>query len=615
MRAVLQPWREIKNDPRAAAPKYFKIRNKEAQRIALKLNACQRLIMDAHDRQRKAGKPVRLIVLKPRQTGSSTVCEELLFSQTATKRDVESLIIAHDKDSSATLLTISNLFYQEWPEEIQPVRKWDNKNELYFNVPVNAKQLAKSQKRPRGTAALGLNSRLRIETANNTKAGRARTIQNLHCSEFAFWPDPKLAMLSLMQAVPHIPESMIIIESTANGVGNMFYNLYQRAKDGESEFEAVFIPWYIHEEYVYPVAPNFKRTTLEQCFVDKFKLDDKFPEKLVNEKLTWRRWAVEEACDGDEDKFHQEYPADDVEAFVASGLNVFHFENLRDHYMPIVDEVRRDGYIVNDENGEPLYKVVEQRGEIIDNAGELTFEVNHRAELRMYRPPVEGRAYVVTVDPSEGGPLGDRTSMQVLDRETCEQCAVWHGRQDTGRLAHIAVLIAKYYNHAWLMIERNSMGVAVINRAHRLYDKLFRETKMTKAGLKTDYGWRSTKGAKETMLAIAQPYIRKCTALIYHRATVEELLRYIRDEQNKLHGLAFADDNAIAWQIAMYGCERLDYFEEKQEQKERTNLEQFFDELAKPPGQANKRLINNFGRVGVKEPWQRVLADARRLQR
>jgi len=99
-------WNRIPRDPYWALPKYFHIRTKLAERVKLEPNACQKLIIDAYLRQLKDGKPIRLIILKPRQTGSSTVCEALTYGRTATQRDIEGVLVAHDLDGAENLLVL-----------------------------------------------------------------------------------------------------------------------------------------------------------------------------------------------------------------------------------------------------------------------------------------------------------------------------------------------------------------------------------------------------------------------------------------------------------------------------------------------------------------------------
>src|SRR5262249_51565784 len=97
---------------------------------------------------------------------------------------------------------------------------------------------------------------IHIATANNLNIGRGSSIRFLHLSEYAFWRNAKVLMTGLMQTVPHDPDTMVVIESTANGVGGDFYARWQEASDpsSDSEWIAVFFAWWEHPEYTLPVA-------------------------------------------------------------------------------------------------------------------------------------------------------------------------------------------------------------------------------------------------------------------------------------------------------------------------------------------------------------------------
>src|SRR5690606_22391893 len=125
----------------------------------------------------------------------------------------------HDTDGSDTLFLMSKRYYDNLPEEvdlgngqtaqIKPTTRYSNRKEIAFAE---------------------LDSRITVDTAGNTAAGRSTTPQWLHCSEVAFWPNARETMLSLMQAVAKGPGSMVVIESTANGVGGYFHTEWLRAK-------------------------------------------------------------------------------------------------------------------------------------------------------------------------------------------------------------------------------------------------------------------------------------------------------------------------------------------------------------------------------------------------
>ncbi|MCR4963295.1 MAG: hypothetical protein K6B40_05380 [Firmicutes bacterium] len=211
--------KRIINDPLLFCAKTLKIQNKYGELAPFVFNDAQKRLYAEIQRQRQAGQPVRIIILKARQMGFSTAVAGLFYHATVTRPNVHSMVVAHKADASANIFNKTKLFYEESPAFLRPLRKAANSRELIFENP-RAKE--RSQ-RP------GLRSRITIETALNKEAGRSATIHNLHISELAFWPYAAETMTSLLQAVPYHRQTMVIIESTANGLGGAFFEQWQRA--------------------------------------------------------------------------------------------------------------------------------------------------------------------------------------------------------------------------------------------------------------------------------------------------------------------------------------------------------------------------------------------------
>lgn len=228
-------------EPLTYIESYLKILDKAGRLVPLIFNPLQRRLYDEIQRQQRAGQPVRIIILKARQIGFSTAVAALFYQRAATVEGTQAMIVAHKADASTNIFNKTKLFWDCSPPEIRPQKKASNAKELLFENPS-----PKSGERLRDP---GLRSRIEIETAGNREAGRSATIQLLHLSELAFWPHGEQTMASLMQAVPPLPETIVVIESTANGAGGVFYREWQRANKGESMFTPLFFPWFQHEEY------------------------------------------------------------------------------------------------------------------------------------------------------------------------------------------------------------------------------------------------------------------------------------------------------------------------------------------------------------------------------
>ncbi len=233
---------------------FLKIRTKAGDIVPFKLNKPQEKLYRIIKAQHEAGKPIRIIILKARQLGFSTMAEGLIFHDTATSENVNSMIVAHREDATANLFRMSKLFYDELPEPVKPMLKASNAQELYFANPSRDPEDA----RP------GLRSRIRCVTAGGKGIGRSDTLRNVHASEYAFWSGDKAGtLLGLLQAVPALPGTMVIIESTANGFDD-FKTRWDAAVRGESDFIPVFFAWWENPEYRMPVEAGTAFTERER---------------------------------------------------------------------------------------------------------------------------------------------------------------------------------------------------------------------------------------------------------------------------------------------------------------------------------------------------------------
>lgn len=274
--------------------RFLKIRTKSGKLVPLRFNPPQKKLYEAVAEQARAGRPIRLIILKARQMGFSTMTGGLIFHRTATRELVESLVVAHQEDATANLFSMYRLFYEELPVEIQPLKKASNAQEILFENPT--KNPEEKRREP------GLRSRIRCATAGGRGVGRSFTVKNVHLSEFAFWPGRKLVTYAgIMQSIPDQADTMVVIESTANGYDE-FKDLWDDSVEawqrGEHDgFMPVFFAWWEMPEYRRPVPADFHLTPEEAELKETYGLDD--------EQISWRRWCIRNNCGGDLDLFHR----------------------------------------------------------------------------------------------------------------------------------------------------------------------------------------------------------------------------------------------------------------------------------------------------------------------
>ncbi|MGB2464558.1 MAG: hypothetical protein ACPICC_06560, partial [Candidatus Puniceispirillaceae bacterium] len=267
----------------------LKIRTKDGQIAPLKLNSAQNVLQQAIDDQMASEGKIRIIILKARQQGLSTMVGGYLYFAVSQNPARKAMVVTHHADSTRALFDMTKRLHEHCPEILKPHTKYSSRRELSFDV---------------------LDSSYVVGTAGSDSLGRGETITNLHASELAFWPKSTAAEVwnGLAQAVPNTKNTAIFIESTANGVTGVFYDLWKGAVEGTNGYVPVFIPWFLDADYREPVPANFVRTPDEEELVSKYNLDD--------EQLMFRRRKI--AQNGIE-LWQQEYPAEPEEAFLTTG--------------------------------------------------------------------------------------------------------------------------------------------------------------------------------------------------------------------------------------------------------------------------------------------------------
>ena len=268
------------------------IRTKEAKVEPFTFNKAQRYIHERLEEQKAQTGKVRALILKGRQQGCSTYVGGRFYHGTTWAKGVETFILTHEEKATQNLFKMVDRYYEHCPVFVRPSTGAANAKELRFDK---------------------LDSGYKVGTAGNKGVGRSSTIQLFHGSEVAFWPNAETHTAGVLQAVPDADGTEVILESTANGVGNLFHEKWKDAEAGIGEFIAIFVPWYWQDEYRKAVPAGFTLNEEEQQYADAYGLDA--------EQMAWRRNKIAELKD--ETLFKQEYPANAAEAFQMSGHDGF----------------------------------------------------------------------------------------------------------------------------------------------------------------------------------------------------------------------------------------------------------------------------------------------------
>ena len=268
------------------------IRTKSGAENPLALNRAQQYIHDRLEEQRAKTGRVRALILKGRQQGCSTLIAGRFYHRTTMSRGVRTFILTHEDAATQNLFEMVNRYHDNCPEMVRPSTQAANAKELSFGE---------------------IDSGYKVGTAGTKGVGRSSTIQLFHGSEVAFWPNADTHAAGVLQAVPLELGTEIILESTANGLGNLFHAMWQEAERGVGEYMAVFVPWYWQDEYRRPTPEGFQLDDEERAYASMYGLD--------LEQMAWRRAKIVELKDAN--LFKQEYPATAAEAFQNSGHDSF----------------------------------------------------------------------------------------------------------------------------------------------------------------------------------------------------------------------------------------------------------------------------------------------------
>lgn len=287
----------LKDDFIHYSAKCLKIRTKSGAVEPFTLNKAQMHIHAELEKQKGETGKVRALILKGRQQGCSTYVGGRYYHQVTHRRGTQAFILTHALDATQNLYKMAHRYYENTPTPVKPEVSTSNSKELIFGI---------------------LDSGYKLGTAENKAVGRSATIQLLHGSEVAFWANASEHAKGIMQAVPSEPGTEIILESTANGLGNFFHQQWQQAEGGLSDFRAIFVPWYWQDEYMRPVDVEFKTSFQEDELKKLYSLSDA--------QINWRRYKIAELSvtgqDG-EKAFRQEYPCTPNEAFVTTGEDTY----------------------------------------------------------------------------------------------------------------------------------------------------------------------------------------------------------------------------------------------------------------------------------------------------
>lgn len=547
---------------------YVLIKNKDGgDDIHFRLNRPQRRLVTRFERMRLANKPIRLILLKARQWGGSTVTQiYMAWIQLVHKSGWNSLIVGHVKDASTEVKGMFDKMLDAYPlDMLYPMGKPHKENEPKMVGVGGTSNISRIPQR---------NCKIKLGTAERPDSARGGDSALVHCTEVAFWKKtegktPEQIIRSACSGTLPLPLTLIVYESTANGTGNFFQREYDAAKSGKSMFQSLFVAWWEIEKYALPV-------TDEYAFA-RWLYTNRHNENVENSRQEsgqyyWKLWEMgatlqaiqwymlERTKYEDHGDMAAEYPSDDTEAFVHSGARVFDKSK--------VDKLKpgcRPPKFVGD-----IYADQDEGDEALKN---LRFSRDHQGKLWIWNLPehfdeedITDR-YLTIVDIGGRSKKADWSVIVVFDRYWMIEggkpaiVAQWYGHIDMDLLAWKAAQIAAFYNDSLLVIESNTLETKdrdrnvegdqtsfILNQIKDIYPNLYARRQSEEdiiEGKERKYGFHTNISTKPMVISTLIKVIRESMYTERDERCLDEYVTYEKKQNGSYGAIAGKHDDLL----------------------------------------------------------------------
>lgn len=468
------------------------IRNERGETVPLNFTPGQVKITAAIDKQFRAGVPIRVIIVKARQVRMSVGCVWHIWRRVAFLPGQQAMIFGDLYKSAKNLYNYANQFDQSY-KPFLGLRK--------------LRTIARTKDK---AIRFEGGSWIEFQSAESTTTGRSYSIRHLLADEFAFYRDADTLVTGINQSIPDDIDTTAIVNSTANGMGGLFYELWMRSLEGRTGYTPIFFAWHEEPKYALPLSIDPHR--FEQSLTDE-EQEERRKYSLSPEQINWRRWAIESKCAGSLRKFRQEYPGCAEDAFQGTNRAVFDMgaiarQSSREAARGELDRVRvgtttRVQFVPKNSDG---------------------------SALQVWQRPQPGHHYVIGADVAQGiDPAGgsarsdpDYSVAQVLDRASGEQVAMFRARVTPHSFGDQLAALGEYYNWACLVPEANNQGVAVIETLLKVYQPylIYKRDRLAddrRSARLENLGWSTTSVSKPQLISALD------RALLEHSITVHDI--------------------------------------------------------------------------------------------
>lgn len=474
-----------------------------SQEVFFRLRQAQRKLLKILVDQLFEGKPIRLILLKARQWGGSTLIQLFMaWIQLFHRRNWNSVIAAHIEEAARNIRSMYTLMAEKHPAEIQEVRL-----KAFEGSQKNKKVVDRG-------CVIYIGS---MERPNSLHSGNYKLV---HCSEVGYWKataqrKPSDFVNAFAGSVPLEPFTIVALESTAKGTGNFFHNTWQGAVAGENAYTPVFVAWWEIDMYTKQFASEEEKVAFVMS-MDEYE-HSMFMLGATLEGLNWyreKKGDFENAWD-----MQEQFPSTPEEAFITSGQKAHH-----PLYIKQMEKFVKPPLYIGEMVADARYGV-----EAINHS--LQFMEQANGEFYVWKLPdktsqLYNDRYVVSLDIGGSGNKADWSVIRVLDRLMVkdggvpEFVATYRFHLDQDLTAWRAVQVAKFYNDALLVVERNSLRrkgtegnytLTVLDEIVDVYPNLYYrdDPDKIKEGIPPRYGFFTDRNNKELIVTAINRGLRE----------------------------------------------------------------------------------------------------------
>ncbi len=497
---------------------YIKIVDKKGNQVPFTYNSIQKQIDDKIKELDSKGIPARIIVLKARQEGVSTYTQAKILCHIAKNKNRNALVVAHRDDSTSSIFEKAKYMYRYLPDHIKPLQQASNARELIFDKPPHYKGKAE-----------GLNSKIKVQTAGSDSIGRSDTYFLVHLSEFAFYSgEPKKTLAGILQSVPNIPGTIVLIESTANGM-NDFMELWDMAEAGENDFIPMFFAWHDYIEYQMPVENEDERIQI-MSNLNEYETKIVGLYNLSAEQIKWYRWKLKNDCSNDTDLMKQENPSYPKEAFLSTGRPVFANETVEMR----IEELKKLYKEHPPKVGRFSFEWVDPETQDKIKEGSIHWVDDPKGFITIYEDVKKDFPYVIGGDTKGEG--GDYYAASAINNITGKRVATMHMQSSNSKpYTYQMYCLGMYFNIALIGIEMN-FNTAPLEELERLkypsqymrqsYDKINKE-------IQKKFGWKTDGNTRPLIIDKEIDLIENNIELFSDVTMLGECLTFVYDKNNR----------------------------------------------------------------------------------